>query len=239
MVIEEINMRKSSFKNVILFGVIATIVIGGVALLTEKIGYAETTPTRGAVLYVGGSGPDNYTHIQDALDDASSGDTVYVFNGTYYEHVVMNKSINLIGENKDNTVVDGSGSGTVITITVNHTNMSEFTLQNGGSGSSDAGLKIDNCHYCNISNINCSNNGNYGIYLVNSEPTIHNAVVYNNSATGINISYNTLGYNTYTSLLNNLTVCNNTGYGIEMYIHYVGLTGFLYSYHNIENSTFC
>ncbi len=51
---------------------------------------------RGQTFYVGGYGPNNYTQIQDAIDNASEGDTVFVFNGTYFEHVTVNKSINLI-----------------------------------------------------------------------------------------------------------------------------------------------
>ena len=43
-------------------------------------------------LYVGGSGPDNYTKIQDALDDANPGDTVFVYNGKYLENIKINKN---------------------------------------------------------------------------------------------------------------------------------------------------
>jgi len=35
----------------------------------------------GNTLYVGGSGPNNYTKIQDAIDNASNGDTVFVYSG--------------------------------------------------------------------------------------------------------------------------------------------------------------
>ena len=35
------------------------------------------------ILYVGGSGAGNYTRIQDALDNVTSGGTVYVFPGLY------------------------------------------------------------------------------------------------------------------------------------------------------------
>ena len=36
----------------------------------------------GKTLYVGGSGEGNYTKIQDAINDSSDGDTVFVYNGT-------------------------------------------------------------------------------------------------------------------------------------------------------------
>ena len=37
-------------------------------------------------LYVGGSGPGNYSVIQDAVDNASDGDTVYVYHGIYSDY---------------------------------------------------------------------------------------------------------------------------------------------------------
>ena len=52
------------------------------------------------ILYVGGSGPNNYTSIQQAIDAAHNGDTIFVYSGVYYEHVRIYKSINLMGENE-------------------------------------------------------------------------------------------------------------------------------------------
>ncbi|MGF3554110.1 MAG: hypothetical protein ACQXXF_02395, partial [Thermoplasmatota archaeon] len=50
-------------------------------------------------LYVGGSGPKNYTKIQDAIDKATDGDTVFVYDDSspYKENVIIYKSIKLIG----------------------------------------------------------------------------------------------------------------------------------------------
>ena len=50
----------------------------------------------GNTLYVGGSGPNNYTKIQDAINNADEGDTVFVYSGTYYEHFTINTTINLL-----------------------------------------------------------------------------------------------------------------------------------------------
>ena len=64
----------------------------------------------GSILYVGGSGPNNYTNIQDAINDASDGDTIFVYDDSspYDESIIIDKSIQLIGENKYSTVISGS-----------------------------------------------------------------------------------------------------------------------------------
>jgi|GEM_PF-1080284 len=63
----------------------------------------------GNTLYVGGDGPGNYSKIQDAINDSSDGDTIFVFNGTYNERLLIKSiSINLIGEDKSITIIDGN-----------------------------------------------------------------------------------------------------------------------------------
>jgi parallel beta-helix repeat protein len=59
----------------------------------------------GNTLYVGGKGPGNYSKIKDAYNDANPGDTIFVYSGTYYEYLHIEKTINLIGENKDTTKI--------------------------------------------------------------------------------------------------------------------------------------
>jgi len=64
--------------------------------------------TNGRTLYVGGNGPNNYTKIQDAINDAFPGDTIFVYDDSspYYENIVINKSIALIGENRETTIIE-------------------------------------------------------------------------------------------------------------------------------------
>lgn len=85
-------------------------------------------------LYVGGSGPGNYSKIQYAVDNASDGDTILVYNGTYKENIVIKKIIDLIGKNRDFTIINGGGSGNVIKITANNVSITSFTIRNGGIG---------------------------------------------------------------------------------------------------------
>jgi nitrous oxidase accessory protein NosD len=46
-----------------------------------------------ATIYV----PDDYSLIQDAVNAATEGDTIVVRSGTYFENVVVNKPLSLVG----------------------------------------------------------------------------------------------------------------------------------------------
>jgi nitrous oxidase accessory protein NosD len=80
-------------------------------------------------LYVGGSGPGNYSKIQDAIDNASEWDTVFVYNGTYFESIVIDKSMQVIGEDRHTTIIDGRGHEIVVEILTQDVLFEEFTVQ--------------------------------------------------------------------------------------------------------------
>jgi len=103
-------------------------------------------------LYVGGSGSGNYTRIQDAIDDAGDGDTIFVFDDSspYYENVVVDKSINLIGENRNTTVIDGGGWRDVVSVSADFMSINGFTIQNSGDHLLDSGVEIHS-KFCSIS----------------------------------------------------------------------------------------
>ena len=97
----------------------------------------------GSILYVGGTGEDNYTRIQHAVIDANPGDTVFVYDDSspYYEHIVIDKSITLIGENKNTTIIDGKKIGNVVYISTDGVNISGFTIRNCGT-IAHAGIRV-------------------------------------------------------------------------------------------------
>jgi len=168
---------------------------------------AEAEPLgRGNILYVGGSGPNNYTKIQDAVNAANNGDTVFVYNGTYYENVIINKIINLIGEDRNGTIIDGNGSGDVVNITAEGVTIEGFTIRNGANA---GGIIMGPIEYCTIrDNMICNNNG-AGIASINSS----NCSVYNNTLAYNNMALYAEGGNNYWCVYNN-TIYNNTYGGI-------------------------
>jgi parallel beta-helix repeat protein len=108
-------------------------------------------------LYVGGSGPGNYSKIQDAIDNAGNGDTVYVYDDSspYYEHVRVHVSITLLGENRDTTIIDANGTSSPLYLEANDVTVSGFTIQNSGYQCyEDAGIYIKNSGEASDSNKN-------------------------------------------------------------------------------------
>ena len=74
-------------------------------------GCIEKNPTvKSNIIYVDNGGGADYTQIQDAIDNADDGNIIYVQNGTYFETLVINKSISLIGASPDKTIIYFNGS---------------------------------------------------------------------------------------------------------------------------------
>lgn len=163
----------------------------------------------GTWLYVGGSGPGNYTRIQDAIDNASEGDTVFVYQGHYFENITINTSITLLGEDRETTIIDGSEQGTVVTILSDGVTMDTFTVQNAVDPYDGWGngihVKSDNN---TIQNIIIGPKNSNGIYLSESHYNIirRNRFLYNYDAIEMSLSNhnliveNTLGYSTLYAL---------------------------------------
>lgn len=60
-------------------------------------GYAPSAGYTSHILHVGGDGPDNYTRIQDAIENASDGDSILVHLGVYVENLSIDKSLTIMG----------------------------------------------------------------------------------------------------------------------------------------------
>jgi len=88
------------------------------------------TTSNGSILYVGGTGFGNFSKIQDAINASSDGDTVFVYNGTYYENIVVNKSITLQGQDDENTVINATIEEDTIIINADNVQISKFNITN-------------------------------------------------------------------------------------------------------------
>jgi parallel beta-helix repeat protein len=112
-------------------GIILALLLTGMVTLASNAG-AQPLETQSSTWIVDDDGPAHFSSIQKAINAASPGDTIYVKAGTYREpQVTIKKPLQLIGENKNTTIVDGGG--TWVGLYVQNTRcvtISGFTVQN-------------------------------------------------------------------------------------------------------------
>jgi hypothetical protein len=132
-------MRRRLRMNVLTLGFILCIIGANVASATNiKPSLTSRPLSRGDTLYVGGAGPGNYTTIQDAIDDASDGDTIIVYPGIYYENqLIVDKALQIRGAGWATTIIDGSDAilsevGLIRIIANGDVSFQGFTIRNAG-----------------------------------------------------------------------------------------------------------
>jgi parallel beta-helix repeat protein len=125
--------KYSSIRKCLTVGIILLFVTTGIIPSSAKDIVKPSLPTSsGQWLYVGGNGPGNYTTIQDAINKAADGDTIFVFDDSspYKGVVLVSKSLTIQGENKNTTIIDSGG----FNISVSNVTITGFTIQNSETG---------------------------------------------------------------------------------------------------------
>jgi parallel beta-helix repeat protein len=153
--------------------------------------------------------PDDYSTVQAAVHAANPEDTVHVRAGTYFENIVVNKPMSLVGENAQNTTIDGSGLADALHIVADNINVTGFTIRNSFT-SPYSGITLEYANYCNISGNNITNNW-IGVNLASP--------CYNNTIIGNNITANNYyGVLLYSSDNNTIAGNNITDNGDGVYV---------------------
>jgi parallel beta-helix repeat protein len=136
-------------------------------------------------LYVGGDGPGNYTRIQDALDNITIGDSVYVFHGIYQENLRIMTPVHLVGEEPNSTIIDGKNETYVVSLEAGNTTLAGFTIIHSKQKFPYAGVYVIS-NYNTVSNTILTNNF-YGMQLGYSSQHNHitNNTIFHNGRCGI------------------------------------------------------
>lgn len=182
------------------------------------------------IIYVGSGIGNDSTTINGGIGLANFGDAVFVYSGIYAENVLVDKSINLTGQDNKTTIIDGQAAGDGVYVTANWVNITGFTVTNGDYGihldSTSNNMIMNNIVHTNadegiflisssnniITNNNLSQNY-YGIHIRESSNnnTVENNIVWNNSINGIYLSK--LSYN---QIINN-RISHSGGNGIFLF----------------------
>jgi parallel beta-helix repeat protein len=131
------------------------------------------------------------------VDAAQPGDTVFVSNGTYYEDVYINKTINLMGISRDNTTINSTNLMGIYVEGADYVNITGFTVVNASWG----GIRLRNSNNSLIEN-NLFDKNDDGMELLNSNNTIISDNIASNSWGG--------GNGIYIDGCSNFTIVNNT-----------------------------
>lgn len=170
--------------------------------------------TNSKTIYVGEDA--DYITIQNAIDNASDGDTVFVNKGIYYEFLYIKKSINLVGENKENTIIKYQDFGkfystNMIFVDKNDCTIKGFKIIGKGLNSDCIGIHV------NSSKVNISSN----IIIENYIGINFSENTFNNKAFKNTISENLYGIALRQSDNNNVSnnnISSSTFYGIYIYL---------------------
>jgi parallel beta-helix repeat protein len=160
---------------------------------------------------------DHFDKIQDAISNSVSGDRIVVYAGTYEESITITHQIDLFGEDRSTTIIDGGDSNDVINILASYVNISHFTIRDSGSVSNNSGISINSGNA--IITDNRITSGKNGILINNCDSNIiYDNIITSNSGVGIYMNHsdsNQITYNTITSNTHGLFIYNSSSNDIE------------------------
>ena len=177
--------------------------------------------------------PDDYPTIQEAVNKSNDLDLIIVRPGIYHEHLIVDKELTIIGEERNQTIIDGDYAELhIIEIKSNNVQIKNFTIQN--CKISHSGIRIwtenNTIMYNNI--LNCGGGvemfwtkGNTvkANHIINNTFGVRISDTANSTVLDNNICYNQLGIESGSTLydfeetsirLENNIVNANIEYGI-------------------------
>ena len=151
-----------------------------------------------------------YRYIQDGIDATGYNDDIFVYSGTYFENVIIDRGITLTGENKETTIIDGKQASNVILISYDQVTVCNFSIQNSSRQTCYAGIYIlDSVSTIITDNIIKNNNFGISVFGGSSSNIFENTWI-NNKYCDLQIFYGET-----TTITNNSFNSMNIGLGLS------------------------
>ncbi|MFA5669217.1 MAG: nitrous oxide reductase family maturation protein NosD [Balneolaceae bacterium] len=148
----------------------------------------------------------NLNSVTEAIAKASSGDTITITEGVYFETgVVVDKPLTIIGEGK--AIIDGQEDGFVVIVRSDSVTLKNFEIHNSGTSFIDdyAGLLVEKSQNVVLDGLTLADNF-FGIYLSQSA----NVLIQNNTITASGLKETSSGNGVHLWYSKNVHVQNNT-----------------------------
>ena len=195
--------------------------------------------------------------IQEMINNANSGDTIYISSGIYYEHIVVDKPLTIVGDGAETTIVDGMNEDEhIYNIFSDDVSIYGFTIRNCSIGFSGIRVNNDSCNIDNnifmmcgggvelweVEDVVVRNNSfeenTWGIYVHNSMDCIIHDNTINNNVYGVELGYSTadIKYNIFSrnELYGILQLgCNQ----IKIMSNTISSSGYAIQTYNTNNNT--
>lgn len=208
---------------------ITTLLIALIAIgLTSMAGAAGTIQVDvndgGCVLGTGQGDPYavTYCKIQDAVVDATAGDTINVANGLYPEIISITKGLTLNGASEAGVVIDATSAGGYhFTVDANDVTLQNFTLLGKNTPPASYGIKVSGLnattrHYnFSISDVTVQDTYRTGLDINGLEDVTVNDVTVTGVPYGNGVSLTDVDDAT----LDNITTSGNAWGGIAVYTY--------------------
>jgi len=159
-----------------------------------------------------GTQENPYNTIGEAIEAAELNDSdhrrIYVKKGTYAEEIEMSDDVEIYGQDKSQTIIDGDGFGTVVTMD-NNTVLENLTVYKGKTG-----IKVKKNSEAEIKDVKIKKTKKVGINIEKSTKretvTIEDCDIYKGKGKGIYMEKNN-----YAKILNN-EIYDNDEEGIDI-----------------------
>jgi len=184
-----------------------------------------------------------FQNISNGIIHAENGDIIYILNGTYYEQILINKSLHIIGEDKNNVILDGEYKENIIEIKNDNVKIEQFTIRNTGGYKNNAGIIIKSAN-CEISDCIFYRH-RVGVHLLNHDNNKISNCIFHTNGRGVFFEQSTNSKVNDCEFAHNgigaqFSFCNNVKF-LNSYAHENGVPILFNSSSNIEiiNSAIC
>ncbi|MBN1281027.1 MAG: DUF1565 domain-containing protein, partial [Candidatus Thermoplasmatota archaeon] len=165
---------ESNFKALVQLIVITLLLTAGVGVFSFSSSRADSVIVyvNTAYPYPTGDGTANrpYRTIQQGIDAANPGDSIYLFKGLYNETLTINKEVTILSDDRENTTIywGGKSNAYLIEITADLVSLEDLNITDPSNKIRTALIHVV-ADYARLVGVRVTHGRKWGVYLDGSD----------------------------------------------------------------------